>query len=581
MTSAELRGAIDRALAEVPRRLASGELDGSGRFYTDEELAAGAATGKLQKKEKSGAAPTAWCALRWRGSRGFRRKTLKTRPNPYDAVAYPGMPNAGTHPDNLAAMATLHGLTPPPVERCRVLEIACGNGSNLIPMAYAIPTSEFVGFDLARLPVERGQRRIAELGLKNVRLFQMDMLEAGADLGRFDYIIAHGFYAWVPEPVRERLLAFCSEQLAGNGVAFISYNAMPGGHLRSMMRGMMLFGSKGIEDPEQEVAEGLNFLRLVVETLPESDVYRALIASQLQRMEKHNPASTRHDEMSSSYHPVHFTEFVEHAGRHGLQYICEAQLPPPPDPCYRPELQSMLESAAGGDFLRREQALDFVRMRGYRETLLCRDGHALRRDFPAQHLRKLLFASQVTSGPGKLNGTTVFTLPGGIRMESNHPGVRALLTELEKAWPSARSFEELEPSLKGTGLVLDGEGAVLLNRLAVAKMIELRTWRAPVAECVSARPRATANCRHEARAGANVTTLLHRVVSLDDARVRTLLGLLDGTRDRRELLEAMKAELPDAPAAELEAGLEANLRMFLATGILETGILETGVHDAP
>jgi hypothetical protein len=166
-------------------------------------------------------------------------------------------------------------------------------------------------------------------------------------------------------------------------------------------------------------------------------------------------------------------------------------------------------------------------------------------------------------------------------MESNHPGVRALLTELEKAWPSARSFEELEPSLKGTGLVLDGEGAVLLNRLAVAKMIELRTWRAPVAECVSARPRATANCRHEARAGANVTTLLHRVVSLDDARVRTLLGLLDGTRDRRELLEAMKAELPEAPAAELEAGLEANLRMFLATGILETGILETGVHDAP
>jgi hypothetical protein len=47
------------------------------------------------------------------------------------------------------------------------------------------------------------------------------------------------------------------------------------------------------------------------------------------------------------------------------------------------------------------------------------------------------------------------------------------------------------------------------------------------------------------------------------------------------LLEAMKAELPEAPAAELEAGLEANLRMFLATGILEAGILETGVHDAP
>jgi len=33
--------AVDRALAEFSRRLASGELDGSGRYDTDEVLAAG------------------------------------------------------------------------------------------------------------------------------------------------------------------------------------------------------------------------------------------------------------------------------------------------------------------------------------------------------------------------------------------------------------------------------------------------------------------------------------------------------------------------------------------------------------
>ena len=49
MTSRELLGRVDQALAEVSRRLASGELDGSGRFYTDEELASGAATGKVAK----------------------------------------------------------------------------------------------------------------------------------------------------------------------------------------------------------------------------------------------------------------------------------------------------------------------------------------------------------------------------------------------------------------------------------------------------------------------------------------------------------------------------------------------------
>jgi hypothetical protein len=45
MTSREIHDAIDSGMAEVSRRLASGELDGSGRYYTDAELAAGAATG--------------------------------------------------------------------------------------------------------------------------------------------------------------------------------------------------------------------------------------------------------------------------------------------------------------------------------------------------------------------------------------------------------------------------------------------------------------------------------------------------------------------------------------------------------
>jgi hypothetical protein len=45
MTSRQMLDAVDQALAEVSRRLESGELDGSGRYYTDEQLAAGAATG--------------------------------------------------------------------------------------------------------------------------------------------------------------------------------------------------------------------------------------------------------------------------------------------------------------------------------------------------------------------------------------------------------------------------------------------------------------------------------------------------------------------------------------------------------
>ncbi|MGB6746173.1 MAG: class I SAM-dependent methyltransferase [Terracidiphilus sp.] len=467
-------------------------------------------------------------------------------------------------------MAILHGLTPAPVESCRVLEIACSDGANLIPIAYAAPAAEFVGFDLARLPVERGQRRIAELGLRNVRLFQMDLLEAGADLGRFDYIIAHGLYAWSPEPVRDRLLALTGELLTGDGVAFISYNTMPGGHLRSMMRDMMLFGAKGFEDPEQEVAEGLKFLHLLAGMLPENDVYRALLESQLQRMEKHNLAAIRHDELSDVYHPVHFADFVEHARRHGLQYISEAQLPPPTDPSYRAEMQSALASKAGRDFLGQEQLLDFVRMRGYRETLLCRADRVVRRGFPAEHFRRLLLCSQTTAEPGKTPGATAFVLPGGVRMESNHPGVTALLRELGETWPRALAWEELEPLLAEARLALDADGSALLIRLAVAKMIELRAWNPPVARTIAERPRASACTRHEAATQAQVTTLLHTTASFDDAKLRRLLALLDGTLDRRGLLEAMGRDFPEVSQAELEAGIELGLQLFLRGGVLES-----------
>jgi SAM-dependent methyltransferase len=494
---------------------------------------------------------------------------MQSARDPYDAFAYPAFSNPHTHPDRLAVMATLHGLSPAPIARCRVLEIGCNEGANLIPMAYAIPQGEFVGFDLAQTPVARGQERIAALGLKNVRIFAGDLLDAGPELGKFDYIIAHGLYSWIPEAARDRLLALCGDRLEPDGVAFVSYNALPGSHLRRMLRDMMLFRVKDIENPAQREAESIKFLHLVASTRPEHDEFRALIEMQLRRMEARQPGVTFHDELSAAYHPVYFTAFVEHAHRHGLQYLSDAELPPPPDPCYRLDLQSEIESAAGEDFLRREQALDFFRMRMFRETLLCNADRKLRREIAPDQLRRMLFASQVTSKRSEETGALVFQLPSGIKMESNHPAANALLSQLEKVWPGAIAFDELEPRLAEVGFVLDDAGAALLTRLAISKMIELRTWKAPVAAGISDRPRATACSRLEGRTRRQATTLLHLTINLEDPKVRFFHQLLDGTRTRSLLIEAMKAEFPETPAEELAAGIEPGLRMFHIAGALE------------
>jgi tRNA G46 methylase TrmB len=44
----------------------------------------------------------------------------------------------------LAAMARLHGVDVASPEKCSVLEIGCGTGMNLLPLAERYPESRFV-----------------------------------------------------------------------------------------------------------------------------------------------------------------------------------------------------------------------------------------------------------------------------------------------------------------------------------------------------------------------------------------------------------------------------------------------------
>src|SRR5437762_11952331 len=81
----------------------------------------------------------------------------------YDEVGYPSYVYPQTHPDRLATVATLLGMNPAPVEACRVLEMGCGAGGNIIPMAFDLSESSFVGIDLAASPIDQGRELIAAL----------------------------------------------------------------------------------------------------------------------------------------------------------------------------------------------------------------------------------------------------------------------------------------------------------------------------------------------------------------------------------------------------------------------------------
>jgi cyclopropane fatty-acyl-phospholipid synthase-like methyltransferase len=144
----------------------------------------------------------------------------------------------------LATLARLFGLSPKRVDESRVLEIGCASGGNLIPMAASLRRSAFIGIDFSATQVRQGVANIEALGLTNVRLLNMNLLDFGDEFGEFDYIIAHGVYSWVPPDVQAKLLAVGARQLAPDGIAYVSYNTLLGWNMRGVIRDAMLFHTR-------------------------------------------------------------------------------------------------------------------------------------------------------------------------------------------------------------------------------------------------------------------------------------------------------------------------------------------------
>jgi SAM-dependent methyltransferase len=158
----------------------------------------------------------------------------------FNVLPYISKPFPQSAPARLAALATLFGLSPPAVSEARVLELGCASGGNIIPLALRFPGARFLGVDLAERHVQEGRERIDALELKNIRL-EADLTTLDLKGERFDYIICHGVYSWVPEAAREAILRIVGESLADNGVAYLSYNVYPGWQLRNVVRDMMVY----------------------------------------------------------------------------------------------------------------------------------------------------------------------------------------------------------------------------------------------------------------------------------------------------------------------------------------------------
>ena len=181
-----------------------------------------------------------------------------------------------------ATVAVLYGLHPPDPFTARVLEIGCGAGGNLIAMAAATPGIRALGFDLAAGPIADGQRAIAEIGLTNVELRHGDVRER--DRPRRVRLHRRPRRLQLDPGGRARRAAGDDPRVprAANGIAYVSYNAEPGGYFRRMLRDAGLWHARGV-DPGDEIARALKaqelYKFLQQHRVTAADTYGALLGA--------------------------------------------------------------------------------------------------------------------------------------------------------------------------------------------------------------------------------------------------------------------------------------------------------------
>jgi SAM-dependent methyltransferase len=466
----------------------------------------------------------------------------------YDAVPYRHGAVPDSHPARLGAIARLHGVAAAAPEQCRVLELGCAEGMNLLPLAERFPQAQFTGVDFSPGQIATAEKARVSCGVENVRFICADV--KNFENLPVDYLIAHGVYSWVGDDVKDSILALCAKSLVPGGVAYISYNTLPGWSLLSGLREVLLGEISREAEAAAQIAHAQRVLAVLGQCVAgQPGAYAALLREAIADMRAKPPALLFHDDLAPINDPVTFTQFTAHAARHGLHYLAEAHYAAMPYEHVPAPMRTALAELQP-DFPRAQQFMDVLFQRWLRNSLLVRTPPPSARNVDPRAIRDCAIGlrvrpadSHVPLAPG-----SPLRLPGpnDLSIDFDQPLEKAFFLTLADAFPARVPFPEaLENAhrlLREAALPADADPAPLCGivyRLFALDVLDLvltgdgawlRTGPAPAPSPLM---------RYQAGHGFSVTNRWHEPIALTG----------DGPRSLTD------PSYPANPAALAQAGL--------------------------
>jgi SAM-dependent methyltransferase len=210
-------------------------------------------------------------------------------------------------------------------------ELGCGTGLTSLILAASNPAGRFVAIDFNPAHVLQGRAAAAASGLTNIEFLECgfdELLDGrGASLPDFDFITMHGVYSWVSREVRGAIVQVLARHLKPGGIAYVSYNAMPGwAACVPVQRFLHEIASLGRERSDVKAARAIGVMEKLVEAgavaLKDSPFVKDIF--RIARMSHHRYLA--HEYLNESWNPMFHCDVARELGAAKLSFVGSTDL---------------------------------------------------------------------------------------------------------------------------------------------------------------------------------------------------------------------------------------------------------------
>lgn len=470
--------------------------------------------------------------------------------NTYDEVPYESYPYSQSYPGHISAIGKLFGMATPKLETARILELGCAAGGNILPFAVKYPKSKCVGIDLSQVQIDHAKKQVEMLGIKNMEFKCASITDVNEKMGKFDYIVCHGVISWVPGPVREAIFDICGKMLSDNGIAYVSYNTLPGWNMVRSIRDMMLYHSKMFSNTADKVQQSRLLLEFVKDSLEKSETpYAQMLKHEATLLAQQPDHYLRHDHLEETNKQFYFNEFMEEASKRSMQYLGDASISSMFLGNFPAKVVEKLQTI--NDIVRTEQYMDFINNRRFRSTLLCKNGVKLNRSLKADDIKDFYLSCKVNSEKElkdiDINNATesvTFYMNGNkdSSISTSSPRMKAIFYTFAENWNNPLSYDALlsDSTKKLSGEKKENVAIELMNnamRLVLSGYISLGVEKPLHKNKIEKKPKAYDLAIFQATnlPGLWVTNTQHDRIGIN-VLDKLAIRYMDGNNDKKQIL---------------------------------------------